>query len=167
MSEMSLREYARHRGVTHQAVRKALARGRITALRQERGRIVIDSEAADAAWRSNTDPALQRGAQAQTRVNDQTGRAYASARAVREQYEARMARLTFEEKSGKLVQADEVKVAAFNSARGARDALQGIPDRIAPMLTGVTDTRMIHRIITEEVTRVCEMLSGPPPADAA
>lgn len=159
---MSLREYARHRGISHQAVRKALARGRITELRREGNRILVDSAAADQQWNQATDQARQRGEQAQQHGSE-TSRAYASARAVREQYEARLARLAFEEKSGKLVSSDEVKVAAFNAARNARDALLNIPDRIAPMITGMTDTRAIHRTLTEEITRVCQQLSGEPP----
>ena len=40
---------------------------------------------------------------------------------------ARLAKLEYEEKSGKLVSADEVKARAFRMARGARDALRRCP----------------------------------------
>ena len=55
MSEMSIRGYALHRrqlglvGGTHEAVRKAIATGRITA-----GPGGIDSEVADAQWAART-----------------------------------------------------------------------------------------------------------------
>src|SRR5271168_472174 len=52
MEPMSLRAYARHRGVSLRAVQKALASGRIAA--REDGR--LDAEAADTNWARNTAP---------------------------------------------------------------------------------------------------------------
>lgn len=58
---LSRRAYAAHRGVSHTAVNKALASGRIVA--EPDG--TIDPVKADAAWAANTDPSLQRGADSQ------------------------------------------------------------------------------------------------------
>lgn len=54
---MSLREYARRRGVSLYAVQTAIASGRVTAVRRdEAGKVVaIDAVAADAQWAANTD----------------------------------------------------------------------------------------------------------------
>src|SRR5580692_5302217 len=49
---MSLRAYARHRGVSLRAVQKALASGRISARADGR----LDADAADANWARNTAP---------------------------------------------------------------------------------------------------------------
>lgn len=57
---LSRRAYARHRGVAENAVRKAIASGRITL--EPDG--TIDPEKADRDWASRTDPAQQRGAHA-------------------------------------------------------------------------------------------------------
>lgn len=54
---LSRRAYAQHRGVSHTAVRKAIASGRITI--EADG--TIDPAKADAQWASQTDPAKQRG----------------------------------------------------------------------------------------------------------
>jgi hypothetical protein len=54
---LSLRAYARHRGVSHQAVSKAVRTGRITQLPDG----TIDPERADKEWAARTDPALQKG----------------------------------------------------------------------------------------------------------
>lgn len=70
---MSLRAYARHRGVSHQAVSKAIQTGRITPLPDG----TIDAEKADEEWAARTDPALQRGRSSVAAGN-------ASARATRE-----------------------------------------------------------------------------------
>lgn len=57
---LSIRAYAARRGVSHTAVRKALAAGRISALADG----TIDPDQADKDWAAKTDPALQRGAAA-------------------------------------------------------------------------------------------------------
>jgi hypothetical protein len=57
---LSRRAYARRRGVAENAVRKAIASGRITL--EPDG--TIDPEKADRDWASRTDPSQQRGAHA-------------------------------------------------------------------------------------------------------
>lgn len=57
---ISIRAYARARGVSDTAVRKAIKTGRISALADG----TIDPVQADAQWEGNTDPALQRKAAA-------------------------------------------------------------------------------------------------------
>jgi hypothetical protein len=52
-ARLSIRGYAKHRGVDEKAVRKALAAGRITKGADGR----IDRDAADRQWTANTDPA--------------------------------------------------------------------------------------------------------------
>lgn len=58
---MSRRQYAAHRGVSHTAVGKAIASGRLTP--EPDGS--IDPVKADAQWASQTDPAKRRGPHAQ------------------------------------------------------------------------------------------------------
>ena len=53
-------------------------------------------------------------------------------------------RLDFEERSGKLLQHDEVERAAFNTARTIRDGKLNIPDRVAGLLTAESDEREVH-----------------------
>lgn len=56
MPGLSERAYARHRGVTHRAVQKAIRAGRITPNADG----TIDPGRADAEWNANTDPAAKR-----------------------------------------------------------------------------------------------------------
>lgn len=86
-------------------------------------------------------------------------RGYQTSRAVREAYMARLAKLEFEERQGKLVNADEVKVAAFNTARRARDLLMAMPDRVSSVLAATDDPHEVRRVLAAEVRRVCEELS--------
>lgn len=73
---LSRREYAKYRGVSESAVRKAIASGRITVLDDG----TIDPVTADAQWDTQTDPSKQRGAHARTQqVKSAAGTARAQA----------------------------------------------------------------------------------------
>lgn len=207
MSErISIRAYARHRGVSHTAVRKALASGRIQADSMLR----IDPVAADQAWTVSTDlskprnsvtglpkrrsavgapsgpvgeDSLEEASSRQTvdglsGSHDQGGPAlgtptdiearrltlsYAASRAAREAYLARLAKLEFEERTGKLVDASQVRTQIFALGRRLRDALMGLPDRLAPVLAGQPDPAVVHRILSDEIRVSLSELSGAPP----
>ncbi len=55
---MNIPEYARRRGVSAQAVRKAIASGRLvrSVARDAKGRIGVDAALADVEWERRTDP---------------------------------------------------------------------------------------------------------------
>src|SRR5688572_17372252 len=118
MPGVSIRKYAQHRGLSHTAVEKAIKQGRIQLTSDRK----IDTEQADRDWQRNTSPMNAPHVTA-TIEGSGGGSTYAQSRAVRELYLARLARLDFEERSGKLVSRDEVKVAAFAMARTIRDTL--------------------------------------------
>ena len=189
MARLSIRGYARHRGVSHTAVQKALATGRIVA--GEDGR--IDPAVADSQWARSTNLAKPRnsvigvpkkrrtpgapsdplgthdsgvGEAPNGAATDDAARlvsSYAGSRAAREAYLARLAKLEFEQRSGKLVDADEVRAQIFALGRRARDSLLGVPDRLAPVLVGQADAAVIHRLLTEELERGLAELSTAPP----
>ena len=79
----------------------------------------------------------------------ESGLEYSKARAVRESYLARLAKIDFEERTEKLVSADEVRVAAFNRFRQFRDGMLNIPDRLAAVLAAETDPRAGSRIAVD------------------
>ncbi len=159
-------EYARRRGVSRQAVSKAIRSGRIKLVRGK-----IDTTLADAQWRANTDPApefgvkdVDEGPKAKEGLPP-SSLSYTTSRAIREAYSARLTRLEYEEKVGELISADKVRLQAFNSARRARDLLLAIPDRVAPIVAGIPDQLECHRILLQEIHRVCDELSNAPPRD--
>jgi hypothetical protein len=130
---ISIREYARHCGVSHTAVRKAMQAGRI----QQEADGGIDLERADAAWANNTRSSVETPRQPARQVetlpepmperqvsgNAPSAPDYNKARAVKEFYAARLAKLEFEEREGKLVNIDEINVQHFNRSRRLRDRL--------------------------------------------
>jgi hypothetical protein len=185
---LSIRGYARHRGVSHTAVRKALAAGRISS--GDDGK--IDPGVADQQWATATNlskprnsvmgvpkkrralgappdalgsPGLDEPAPAPL---SQAGASrlvasYAASRAAREGYLARLAKLEFEQRSGRLVDADEVRAQIFGLGRRLRDALMGLPDRLAPVLAGETDQAEVHRLLAQEIlTSLAELSAAPP-----
>jgi len=182
-SEMGIRAYARHRGVTPAAVRKAIKTGRITASEGK-----IDPELADRQWAANTDESKPRNSVSGNPAGTQSAHpsltrpthrpprwtpapassgGYATARAIRESYEARIRELDFKRMSGELVAVDDVRVAAYNTNRRARDLLLAIPDRVAAVIAGLTDRAQVHKILAEEFQRVCDELSNPLPFDGS
>ena len=143
MAAMSLRAYARHRGVSLPAVQKAIASGRITTLPDGQ----IDPVVADQDWKENTRYSAAHDDDGETFGASQ----YTKARAVREHYQARLAKIDYEERVGSLVSKDEVQVAAFNLGRQARDAMLNIPDRIAAPLAAETDPAKCHEMLLAEI----------------
>jgi len=152
MAMMSLRGYARHRGCALSAVQKAIKSGRISV--QPDGK--IDSAQADIQWERNTErhapPVTQRG---QDDIDGASfgGSQYTKARAVREHYQARLAKIDYEERVAKLVPKDEVQVAAFNKFRQFRDHMLNIPDRVAAMLAAETEAARCYEIIAIEIRK--------------
>jgi hypothetical protein len=183
---LSVRAYAQHRGVSHTAVAKAIKAGRISV--EPDG--TIDPAKADAQWARNTLPSqsLNIGAKkpaakvetppvstpvstapVSTPVSTpplETRAAapdYQTSRAIREAYAARLAKLEFEERTGKLLNADEVKVKYFNLARLLRDRIQQIPRKVAPQIVAAVvaqpDQRVVEDLLMEAIREALEELS--------
>jgi hypothetical protein len=182
MTELvSLREYSRRRGVSAMAVSKAAKTGRITL---EGGKVNV--ETANRDWPANTNPAQSvvgpaalaalseaNGGQGagdedppppdSPGANGKAGAAYGQARATRERFLSLLAKIDYETATGALVKVAEVRVAAFNAARTARDSLLSMPDRLAPVLAGEADQFEVHRIMSEEIRRVCNDIANAKP----
>jgi DNA-binding transcriptional regulator YhcF (GntR family) len=173
---VSQREYARRRGVSHVSVQRAVKSGRISTATGK-----IDPARADREWRTNTDRSKPRNritgrpkhARAQGEPSEPmdlddahephggngTATGYAKARAARELYQAQLVKLELDRQRGTLVRADQVRVAAFNSARNARDQLMALPHRVAAILAATEDTAEVKRILEEEIEKICLGLS--------
>ena len=177
---MSRRAYARRRGVSEMAVRRAIKDQRISV--GPGGK--IDPFVADREWASSTDPGKpwsSTGARVPTGMvlepeapapagdpflgaDPSTNghlRAFAEARAQREKIKAAIDLKNLQRLEGRLVDVDKVRAAAFSHSRSARDQLLGIPDRLAAILAPLTDPAEVHRILLEEVRRVATDLARP------
>lgn len=155
----SFAEYAAHRGVSRMAVTLAVKSGKISTIKVK-GKLRIDPDVADKEWKDNTmagqaDPILKKD-----REPTEHETTYAKSRSIREAYNARLARLNYEEKLGNLISADKVKIAAFNTARATRDALLAIPDRVSPEIAAKKDVREINLFLSKAIIEALENLSG-------
>jgi hypothetical protein len=154
---LGVKAYADHRGVSHVAVIKAIRAGKLarSVTFNDKGKAQIDPTVADEEWV----PAIVAKQEAQaSQALDEPGVSFAEARTIRENYNAKLAKLEFHKRAGKLVDAEIVKREAFKTARIVRDALSNIPDRLAPQLAAESDQFKIHRLMTEEIRKSLEAL---------
>ena len=152
MPVMSQRAYSRQRGVSVSTVQKAIETGRISTLPTGQ----IDSDVADEEWARNTQthaPAVDRRGQADEDAEVFGASQYTKARAVREHYQARLAKIEYEERIAQLVSGDEVQVAAYNKFRQFRDAMLNLPDRLAAMLAAESEAAKVHESLTVEIRK--------------
>lgn len=160
---ISVNEFAKRKGVRVKAVQDGIKNGRIQITKQKKGFPKIDWETENQAWEDNRDetqafrsgnsPGLKSNAPAPSENS------FAKAKAVRETLTAKILQLDYEEKTGKLVNADEVKVTWFNLARTIRDTLLNIPERISAELAAESDEFKVHKSLQNEIYKVLEVLS--------
>ena len=162
---LSIRAYARHRGVSHVAVKKAIDTGRITALPDG----TIDPDAADAQWAQNT---LQpRRAAAQEKVGTTRARpapaeatpqravadtstapmsaggtSLLQARTVNEVLKAKLNNLELAHRKKELVDRAQAVAHVFKLARIERDAWLNWPARISGQMASAlgVDAHTMH-----------------------
>lgn len=162
------REYARRRGCTEAAVRRAVRDGRISLID---GR--IDPVAADAQWARNTrvragsrptdDANLSGSGAVNSRAgqadDDDTDSGYWKSRARRERAEAELAELKLRELQGQLVRADDWAAALAKRAAAFREGLLQIPARLSAQLAAEADQARVHTILEDELRHVMEQLT--------
>jgi hypothetical protein len=163
-------EYARRRGCTEGAVRRAVKDGRITLIDGK-----IDPVAADAQWARNTrvragsrptdDANLSGSGHAGGRAADEgeeeedTATGYWKSRARREKAEAELAELKLSELQGHLVRADEWTAALARRAAAFREGLLQIPARLSAQLAAESDQARVHTLLEDELRQVMSQLT--------
>ena len=157
MSGLSVRAYARVRGVSHVAVLKAIKTHRIS----QNADGTIDPAQANGEWERNTfagatlgkQPAAVPSAGPAPKRRDPVA-AYLDARAVSETYKAKLAQLEYEERSGALIQSTKAGEYASSLSNIARDQVSAWAERLTPVLmpffAAGTDDAMIHKLLTRE-----------------
>lgn len=92
---------------------------------------------------------------------DDGGETFSNARVRKERAAADLLELERAELTGRLVDAEEVRRAAFALARQAMDNMLAIPDRVSAMLAAESDPARTHDLLTLELRRVCDVLATP------
>lgn len=183
METISLREYARRRGVSDTAVRKAINAGKIVEGRIfESGIPRIIEAIADKEWnlyetrakvtQNPTTPATKpvKPAAPHTQapavvhpVQDHTNEppkppagSLAAARLVQAQLKAKLLEIEVREKSGRLVDRDKVYAALFSAGKELRTALQSIPDRFIDEIIAAGSRNEAHTVLYNAIADALE-----------
>lgn len=155
---ISIRAYARHRGVTDTAVHKAIRAGRVTP--EADG--TIDAAKADAEWARNSAPArsgtqaraprvtvpeaADTGRDAGTAALPAGGASLLQARTVNEVVKAQTNKVRLARLKGELVERSQVVAHVFKLARDERDAWLNWPARVSAQMaaTLAVDPHAMH-----------------------
>ena len=173
---VSIREYARHRGVAESTVRKALRSGRIVA--EADG--TIEPGTADAAWQANTNAAKQRkrkavpkAALAAARETLQesgqrpagAGMTFMEARTASEVLKVQTARITLQRLKGEVIDRARAIAHAYRFAREVRDAWLNWPARVSALMAAEleVDADAMHTTLEKHVRQHLEELAASEP----
>ncbi len=168
---MSPSEYAEHRGFSRQYMTTLLKKGKLDGAwtMNHLGKKSIDSVKADHILSKNREPQRAIGREKEEPqeppepIVGSSNRPgipnYTEQRSIREAYTARMSKIEYEEKIGKLVDAEKVKSDAFQLARIVRDGVLSVADRISPQLASMSDPFEVHSLLTSELEKALEELS--------
>lgn len=182
MAFIGLRAYARRRGVRLSAVQKAIESRRVTAIREEGGRITgIDPELADQQWAANTDAveALRSGTSTDAPLVlsapaghvQPSGTEQPAKEPTGDQGNFLAARVKEAELRGQLLELDKLERIDELLPRSIvqrefseifsqlKNAMTRIPDRKAQALAGETDPVRINRILSDEIRKVFDDFS--------
>lgn len=175
---LSMTKFGELIGVSGNAVKKAIETGRIpmryVGRRNGKGSYIItDPVGARHAWGENTDHSKshQAGKPRADKVanpDDREGQAdipkptdtirAGKARAHREVFQAKLAQLEYEEKSGKLGDLNKIKMKQFEQGQILREAILVIPDRIAAELAAKlgkdVPVHVVHEVMERELRNV-------------
>lgn len=139
---ISIRAYARHRGVTDTAVHKAIRAGRVTP--EADG--TIDTDRADREWARNTDTpkkgtqqraesvTVRENAGEQTAALPSGGTSLLQARTVNEVVKAQTNKVRLARLKGELVDRPQAVAHVFKLARSERDAWLNWPARVSAQM---------------------------------
>lgn len=169
-------EYARRRNLTRQAINAAIRTGKISAAVDDKG--MIDPDLADQLYAANTNPSVgyhgqvtQRGKRKRNTpeeviesakklgIDPSSVPTLVESKTIEAAYKAKLAQLEYEEKVEKLIEVEKVKKEAFRLARVTRDAMLGIPDRVAAEIAGMTDPFAVHTKLITEIRNSIEALN--------
>ena len=143
--------YARHRGTSRQYISRLAKEG---VLVMHDG--FVDVEASDAVLDDRPvaiEPPESSPPRAAAEMAGQQPTSFAQARLDEMVYRAKLRRLDFEERSGKLLRRADVEAATFNLYRTFRDRMQNIPERVAAMIAAESDPHRVHEILTTEIRK--------------
>lgn len=92
-------------------------------------------------------------------INGKSGSVYQNARAMKETYNARQAKLAYEKEIGLLLIAEEAKACVADGDTIIRNRLESLPDILAPQLAAETDEQKIRSMLMDHIESLLGDLS--------
>jgi hypothetical protein len=170
---LSLRAYAKRKGVTLSTVQRAIKAGRVTTTPDGK----IDPDIADEQWKERTNPAKARpkrspkavrgqreaepdaGAEPEASPDD-----YWKSRAAREFWEARLSKLKAEREAGNLIPREDAERAWGGMIAAARSKVLALPANLAQKLAIESDLITCEEILKDAAHRILSELSEYQPS---
>jgi hypothetical protein len=164
---MSQAEYARHRKVNRSYITRLKQAG---VLVMHGGKIdvratdtVLDDKPVDdvepPAAQPPVPPAAPSSRPAADSIPQAGGASFGQARTIEMVFRAKLRRLEFETKQGRLIEADAVRKTIADAVRTMRDGILGLPDRLATVLAAESDPKKVHVSLKTELSRELEGLA--------
>lgn len=136
---MSQAEYARHRGKSRQYISR-LAKAGVLVMRGGK----VDAAASDAVLDDRPEPVSERVAAAPS------GTTFAEAKTADMVFKAKLRKIEYDVRIGKLVEAELVKQRWSAIYRLIVDRILAWPNRLAPEVAALTDERQVREVILRE-----------------
>jgi hypothetical protein len=88
------------------------------------------------------------------------GASFGQARTIEMVFRAKLRRLEFETKQGRLIEAEAVRKTVADAVRAMRGGILGLPDRLATVLAAESDAKKVHVTLKTELSRELEALAN-------
>jgi hypothetical protein len=141
---MTQAEYARHRGKSRQYISR-LAKAGMLVMRDGK----VDVAASDAVLDDRPEPVSERVVAAPIDAAS-TGTTFAQAKTADMVFRARLRKMEYDVRMGKLVEAELVKQRWSAIYRLIVDRILAWPNRLAPEVAALTDERQVRDVILRE-----------------
>lgn len=150
-------EYARRLDLEPPTVRAAMKSGRIPFKKNTADKKLINWDEEKDSFKNNTNPHKQfNSLGSEGNAQSKNIPAFADSRAIREAYNAKIAKLDFETKLGQYVELEKIRSINFQIARRVRDSVLRVPQVIAPELASMTDSFAIEQKLTAAIHAALE-----------
>jgi len=174
---LTVREYATHRGVSPQAIRYAMKKGRIFAAKcPTHGRSTsscpcvtkFDQDESDADWKRNTGTVTAPQANHPGRAAGTGGDSapsgdrysYREAQAKEKHFRAQLRQIEYEKKAGRLIPAERVVKAWSDILAVVGSRLADLPDVLAREVADEDDEHEVREILRKAVRSIRVQLSA-------
>ncbi|MGB7719258.1 MAG: hypothetical protein WBL65_05125 [Bryobacteraceae bacterium] len=167
---MTQSEYARHRGKSRQYISRLLQRG-ILVLRGGKLDVSASDLVLDDKPAVDVDPPIAQPPTATTvapplpfarpsaGTMEQAGASFGQARVADMVYRAKLRKLEFETRQGKLIEAELVGQRWSGILVMLKDRVLGVPDKLAPEVAALTDERQVRDVLRREMHLLLKVLN--------